>query len=96
MKMARNLKDSKGKYESIVWIELPPPEDARHADQLCRKLNRMLKRLAKPEDLRDGELPRSFFYARIQRCYCYGGAMGFVTLSDRGEWFNLDYLAGEA
>ena len=92
--MAKNLGRNKIESRPRVWIELPPPDDHQHADELCRKLNLMLHRLTKPSDLIKGALPREFFYDRSQACYCYGGDMGYTTLSDRGIWLNLDYLAG--
>lgn len=92
--MAKNSEHVKNECRPVVWIELPPPANHQHADELCRKLNRMLHRLTKPSDLVNGALPREFFYDRSQACYCYGGDMGYTTLSDRGVWLNLDYLAG--
>lgn len=78
-----------------IWIELEKPKSNSHADDACRLANNMLKRLCKPEDIVEGDPPRQFFYSENECCYCYGGAMGYTTLSDNGEWFNLDYFGRE-
>lgn len=71
-----------------IWIELDKSKNKAHADEQCRLANKMLARL--------GDMAgREFFYSEHDRCYCYGGNMGYETLPDRGVWFNLDYLAGD-
>lgn len=72
-----------------VWIELVRSADKEFCDEQCRLANNMLNRLAKPSDL-----PRrdDFFYSEHDRCYCFGGAMGYNTLPDSGLWLSLDYL----
>lgn len=81
-----------------IWIELEHPstlQDATAAGRLdfaneqCRLANNMLTRLADPAHL---PLRDTFFYSAHERCYGYGGHMGYVTLPDHGHWLNLDYL----
>lgn len=68
-----------------IWIELDKPRDAAHAQEMCELANQMLARLGVSHG-------RRFFWSERESCYCYGEGMGYTTLSDRGEWFNLDYL----
>jgi hypothetical protein len=75
-----------------IWIELPVARDKTHADEICAKANRMLTRLGKPKDL---PVQREFFWNDHEHQYCFGGDMGCMTLTDRGTWFNLDYLGRE-
>lgn len=86
-----------------IWIELVHPREnpaplkasereAVHkafAEEQCRLANNMLARLAKPENL---PLRDTFFWSEHDRCYCYGGYYGYITLKDNGNWLNLDYL----
>jgi hypothetical protein len=39
---------------------------------------------------------REFSYWEKERMYSWGGHMGFMCLTDRGHWFNLDYLGRDA
>jgi hypothetical protein len=71
-----------------VWIELQPPRDKAHADRICELANNMLKRLAAPGDPPGSE----FWWSVNEQRYCFGGNHGYMTLSDRGEWFNLEYF----
>lgn len=71
-----------------VWIEMDRPRDAAHADAICDKANRMLERLGVADTHR-------FWYHDREAIYCLGGQAGYVTLSDRGHWFNLDFLGRE-
>jgi uncharacterized protein CbrC (UPF0167 family) len=71
-----------------IWIELDTPNNDEHAEEQCRLANNMLQRLAeKPEYMQ-----RQFFWLKNSRRYAFGGLMGYNELTDRGEWFNLDYL----
>jgi len=80
-----------------VWIELDrAPDDitdgtVRKAfmERQCELANAMLAKLA---DMGD----RQFFVSHQDTPrYCFGGNMGYKELADRGEWFNLEYLAGD-
>jgi hypothetical protein len=71
-----------------VWIELPLPNSPEEAEDICNKANRMMQRLGNT----DG---REFRYWDKERKYSWGGDMGFIYLTDRGHWFNLDYLGRE-
>jgi hypothetical protein len=73
-----------------VWIELEKPRDAAHAEEICVLANRMIDRLCEPPE--EGVERREFFWDEDDKRYCFGGQMGYMTLSDRGEWFNLDYF----
>ena len=79
----RNKTDEK--EQDRVWIELERPRDAKHAALIAKKANSMLNRLG----VTGG---REFFWDEHDRCWCFGGNMGYVTLSDNGTWFNLDYM----
>lgn len=69
-----------------VWIELEKPTSDDHAADIVTLANNMLQRL-------NGKEPQNiFWWDGKDKCYCYGGEDGYVTLSDRGHWFNLDYL----
>lgn len=68
-----------------IWIELDKPRDKAHADKQCELANAMLKKL--------GAKTSEFWWSERDHCYCYGDNMGYVTLSDRGHWLNLDFLA---
>lgn len=68
-----------------IWIELDEPKDAEHAKAMCYQANNMLHRLGDTGG-------REFWWDVKERQYCFGGDMGYVTLPDRGTWFNLDYL----
>lgn len=77
---------------NLVWIELEKPKDNTHAEHVCRLANNMLRRLAEKATDMGGQ---EFFWSRSEQSYCYGGDMGYSTLSDHGKWFNLDYLGRE-
>lgn len=82
-----------------IWIELDNPkankdlktaEQAKaFADEQCRLANNMLKRLRDDESNPSEQV---FYWSESDRCYCWGGPMGYETLPDHGKWFNLDYL----
>lgn len=79
------------KTTNRIWIELEKPLNAEHGNKIASLANNMLRRLG------DGKLPEStFWWDARDRCYCYGGDAGYVTLSENGTWFNLDYLGREA
>lgn len=67
-----------------VWIELERPRNDEHAAEICGQANRMLKRL--------GVTSGDFGWDSTRKQYTYGMPMGYRGLTDRGEWFNLDYL----
>lgn len=69
-----------------VWIELMPPRGDDHAKEVCEKANRLLKKL--------GATGRHFGYI-AGKGYIMNNddGSGYMELIDRGEWFNLDYLA---
>jgi hypothetical protein len=71
-----------------VWIELPLPNSPEEAKDICAKANRMMQRLGNTDE-------REFSYWEKERMYSWGGHMGFMSLTDRGHWFNLDYLGRE-
>ena len=73
------------KEQDRVWIELERPRNTEHAALIAEKANRMLARLG----VTGG---REFFWDEHDRCWCFGGDMGYVTLTDNGTWFNLDYM----
>jgi hypothetical protein len=70
-----------------IWIELERPKDQTHADQIAKLANNVLRKI--------GDGTREFFWDSKDHIWCIGGDMGYVTLSDNGEWFNLDYLGKE-
>ena len=72
-----------------VWIELDKPIDDAHAEEICKKANRMLARMGSSGG-------RGFFWSPSRQQYGYGDGMGHIGLPDRGDWFNLDYLGREA
>ena len=76
-----------------VWIELPEAETVEEAQEHCDLANQMLHRLGC-----EGE----FFWATSEQKHCRtfydmheGGhaSGGYKELADRGEWFNLKFLA---
>jgi hypothetical protein len=71
-----------------IWIELPIPNSIEEAEDICLKANRMMQRLGDTNG-------REFRYWEKDHKYSWGGDMGFMFLSDRGNWFNLDYLGRE-
>lgn len=76
-------------YHPSVWIELERTDSADLNQKNADMANRMLERLAKPEDL---PLQKRFSWSQNDRRYHYGGTMGYKVLSGDGEWFNLEYL----
>jgi hypothetical protein len=78
--------------ENLVWIELPKPENKEEAEEYCRLANNMMRRLVGDRNWNGSH----FFWSEHKNMYCFGGGAGtFKYLSDRGEWFNLDYLGRE-
>ncbi len=67
-----------------IWIELERPKDQAHAEQIAKLANNVLRKI--------GSVTREFFWDSRDCIWCIGGDMGYTTLSDNGEWFNLDYL----
>lgn len=75
-----------------IWIELPKVKTLAEAEAHCELANAMMRKLGVDYDV---------FWATDQQKYTgtfynanegKGGA-GFTELSDRGKWFNLEYLA---
>lgn len=73
-----------------IWIELEEPKSSEHAELQCTLANRMLKRLSPTTSM-------AFWWSADARRYCLtvDSAGCYVTLPDRGEWFNLDHLGRE-
>lgn len=75
-----------------IWIELPKVDTLAEAEAHCELANAMLRKLGVEYDV---------FWATDQQRYCStfynanegAGAGGYTELSDRGKWFNLDFLA---
>lgn len=76
-----------------IWIELDKMKDPAHGRKQCELANAMLLKLAQPED--GAKAFRKFSVHETKRgpVYVYGDNAGFTENPDRGEWFNLDYLA---
>lgn len=66
-----------------IWIELERPKNDAHALELCEKANIVLKRLGVTYD--------SFGWDEKRKQYTFGTPMGYMGLTDRGTWLNLDY-----
>jgi hypothetical protein len=80
-----------------VWIEIERPTGKEFKDPVLRNAEaarraelatNMLARLNAPEPL-DGY---KFWWSEHEGRYCYGGPMGYQSLADDGEWFNLEHL----
>lgn len=69
-----------------VWIELEQPVDDSHAMEVCAMANNMLQRLSSVP------LADRFGWDSKRKQFTYGGPMGYRGLTDRGEWFDLEYL----
>lgn len=72
-----------------VWIELERTPNHEFNERQAALATRMLERLADPKDL---PLNAGFSWSRHEALYHYGGPMGYHTLKDDGEWFNLEYF----
>ena len=85
-----------------VWIELERPTGREftsdrvlynaEAHRRAELATNMLARLNAPEPL-DGY---RFFWSEREGRYCYGGPMGYESLSDNGQWFNLEHFGRPA
>lgn len=73
-----------------LWIELQRSPDNERNRQCAAYLNSVLEKLAQPEDL---PLSSKFSWSEHEQRYHFGGPMGYRSLSDDGEWFDLEYLA---
>ena len=73
-----------------VWIELEKPRNAAHGQQVAELANNMLRRLRGPVGPDTWETV--FEWDDTRKVFLYGGPMGWTTLTDRGQWFNLDFL----
>ena len=75
-----------------IWIELNKADTFEEAQVQCDLANKMLKRLGLEHDT---------FVASNHQRYTgtfYNHQIGhgsYTELDDRGQWFNLDYLANE-
>lgn len=72
-----------------IWIELDKPKDDAHAETQCELANKLLKRMFGEDAY------YKFWYAPSKKRYCLTTSVAgtFTELADRGQWFNLDYLA---
>lgn len=82
------------KERNSVWIELEKPRDNAHAKEICEKANRMLVRLQSVADQEEGRCGY-FAWSESRSMFMYGTNMGMKYLTDRGEWFSLDYVGRE-
>lgn len=75
-----------------IWIELEKPRDKADADKQCELANNMLKRLSDHP-----EKATEFWWSEHEKQYClqFGDNGGYIVLTDRGHWFNLDYMGRE-
>lgn len=72
-----------------IWIELDKAATKEAAEQQCALANAMLSKL--------GDMGGYCFeWDDGEKKYCWSNPMGSETLSDRGKWFNLDYLGRAA
>jgi hypothetical protein len=85
---------------SRVWIEIERPtwtqfktaaERDAEAERRAALATNMVARLNAPEPL-DGY---SFWWSAKEGRYCWGGPMGYTSLADDGEWFNLEHFGRE-
>jgi hypothetical protein len=67
-----------------IWIELD--REAEDKEEQCRLASLMMQKLGVTEGY-------EFFWSKSDRRFCWGGGTGYTTLTDNGNWFNLDYLA---
>lgn len=77
-------KADKYEHHPRIWIELDAPTNKAHAEEQCSLANVMLQRL--------GVTAGRFSWNDTRKHYCFGTAMGRAALTDRGEWFDLEYL----
>lgn len=80
-----------------VWIELDKPKDDFHAEDMAEKVTKMLARLGCKHTTirwcRDEEGVANNLRGKFIVTIDSGGS--FLVMTDRGHWFNLDFLAGE-
>jgi len=69
-----------------VWLEFEPPRDKEHALEVCKLGTALLRKLGAAPGV-------ELFLDERHMLYCYGGDMGYFTLTDHGHWFNLEYMA---
>lgn len=84
----------KGYMMKKVWIELPKVKTMGEAQEHCDAVNSMLRRLGVTYDVfwaTDNQRHCSTFYNANEG----PGGAGYTECSDRGKWFNLDFLATE-
>lgn len=72
-----------------VWIELERSSDNDRNHRSAAMANAMLERLAIPDQL---PLTARFSWNESRKLYDYGGPMGVRSLTDDGEWFDLEHL----
>ena len=77
-----------------VWIEIQIGTDAENEER-ANLLNKMIGKLHHNED--DRKLQQTFSWSKHDQKYHLrlGPSGMYRTLEDKGEWFNLDYFAGD-
>jgi hypothetical protein len=73
-----------------VWIELDPPENKEDGHKRAALLSAMLKKLGV-----DFGAHQAVWFSEKDYMYCFVRDTGgtFVFATDRGEWYNLEFLA---
>jgi hypothetical protein len=89
----KNVTETEGnKTVEKVWIEAPKFANMAESESWCKAANAMLRKLGVTYDA---------FWACDEQRYCATllnvnlgpGGSGYQECSDRGHWFNLDYLS---
>lgn len=77
-----------GQPNDKIWFEFDKPESEEHAKRMAEKANNMLKRLCAPEPA------PQFFWSNHECKFCIQNSpgAGYLVLTDRGHWFNLDFF----
>jgi len=91
----KSANDQAATIPARIWIELEKAPDVLTGDarrvfmqRQCDLANKMLAKL--------GDMSHRQFFVQETRhgfIYCFGGNHGYTECADRGEWFNLEYLA---
>lgn len=71
-----------------VWIELEQPKNQEDGEKRAALLSAMLKKLGV-----DRGIYPIVFWAHGSYCFTTADSGTFVEASDKGHWFNLDFLA---
>ena len=73
-----------------IWIELDMAVDKEHALLQCTLANRMLQKLGiDNQEFWVGDGSRGWYNLSID----IANDSGYIECTDRGHWFNLDFLA---